>query len=65
MLQNALDLATETMAAEDQSALTVMNENGFALTAEQVLTRADCANLMYQVSVTDAPGKAIFNNQNQ
>ena len=65
MLQNALDLVTETLSTEDQSALTVMNENGFSLTAEQVLTRADCANLMYQVSVTDAPGKAIFNNQNQ
>lgn len=69
MLQNALDLAvTETMAGEEmdnaQLALAVMNENGFSLTADQILTRADCANLLYQLSITDAPGKAVFRAQN-
>ncbi len=67
MLQNALDLATETMASEDLSpqelALAVINENGFSLTADQTLTRADCAILLYQLSITDAPGKAVFHNQ--
>ena len=67
MLQNALDLAvTETMAAETDSArlaLAVMNENGFSLSADQLLTRADCAKLLYQLSITDAPGKAVFRAQ--
>ena len=63
MLQNALDLAVaETMASEQgaELALAVMNEHGFALSAETALTRADCAVLLYQLSITDAPGKAVF-----
>jgi hypothetical protein len=63
LLQNGLDLAvTETMAGEAETdlALTVMNENGFALDAERLLTRADAANILYKVSITDAPGKAVY-----
>lgn len=63
LLQNGLDLAvTETMAGEAEAdlALTVMNENGFALDAERLLTRADAANILYKVSITDAPGKAVY-----
>lgn len=71
MLQNALDLAvTQTMAVEETAtaaelALAAMNENGFALSADQTLTRADCAVLLYQLSITDAPGKAVFNLQSE
>lgn len=62
LLQNGLDLAvTETMAGEETDlALAVMRENGFALEAEQLLTRADAANILYKVSITNAPGKAVF-----
>ena len=38
-------------------------KDAFALDADQTLTRADCAVLFYQVSITDAPGKAVFNSQ--
>ena len=38
-------------------------KDAFALDAGQTLTRADCAVLFYQVSITDAPGKAVFNSQ--
>ena len=65
MLQNALDLTTaQTMAGETadpaQQALAVMNEHGFTLEAEAALTRADLADLLYTLSITDAPGKAVF-----
>lgn len=62
LLQNGLDLAvTETMAGEGTDlALAVMQQNGFVLEAEQLLTRADAANILYKVSITDAPGKAVF-----
>ena len=63
LLQNGLDLAvTETMAAEEPAhlALAVMVQNGFALEGERMLTRADAANIFYQVSITHAPGKAVF-----
>ena len=69
LLQNALDLAvTETMVLEETAtaadlALAVMNENGFPLSADQRLTRADCAVILYQLSITDAPGKAVFRAQ--
>ena len=71
ILQNVLDLAvTETMAdgeepTQTELALTVMNENGFALEAEHALTRAEVANILYQVSITDAPGKTVFKLQQQ
>ena len=66
LLQNGLDLAvSETMAGYEAAdlALAVMQENGFALAAEQMLTRADAANILYKVSITDAPGKAVFQQQ--
>ena len=74
MLQNALDLsissdALETVSAEEDTvpvwasaALTAMADNGVYLNAAEVLTRAEAAELLYQVSVLapDAPGTAIF-----
>ena len=74
MLQNALDLSVSQdildadVALETQlpvwaaSALTVMADNGVNLPAEEVLTRADVAELLYQASIlaVDAPGTAIF-----
>lgn len=68
MLQNALDLsgtaadAQEEMTSRTDSALAVMNENGFLLVAEEALTRAQVAELLYQANVAaaDAPGMAVF-----
>lgn len=73
MLHNALDLAggedvmaekTE-MPAWAQDALQAMNSNGFALNAEQTLTRAQVAELLYQVSCVapEAPGMMVFRMQ--
>ena len=67
ILQNALDLpvsmeTVELEAAEQplwaDTALAAMAENGLALTAEQTLTRAQTAELLYQVNTLaqDAPG---------
>ena len=44
------------------TALAVMNENGFLLTAEETLTRGQVAELLYQASIAaaDAPGMAVF-----
>ena len=68
LLQNALDLAAQTVAQEGeatvtQAALAVMNANGFVLTEDKPLTRADVAKILYQVSCTPAPGKAVFHRQ--
>ncbi len=73
MLQNALDLPATTIAVTDEeeqpafadTALAVMNENGFALTAEAALTRAQVAQMLYHVSCVapDAPGMAVFRMQ--
>ncbi len=73
MLQNALDLATDTVAQTENdaqpvfadTALAVMNENGFALTADGVLSRAQVAQMLYHVSciAPDAPGMAVFRMQ--
>lgn len=77
MIQNALDLslsqqALETMAANSDmqpdwaaTALTVMNDNGIMLTAEEVLTRSQAAEVLYQVSrlAITAPGTAVFRMQ--
>ncbi len=77
MLQNALDLTVtqdvlET-AAEDtenvpvwaKSALTVLGEYGVCLQADAPLTRAQAAEVLYQVSdlMLDAPGTAVFRIQ--
>lgn len=71
MLQNALDLAVATSSMGEMNteepawampAVTVMNENGFALTATEVLTRGQVAKLLYQVSqmAKDSPGLAMY-----
>lgn len=74
MLQNALDLdgGHKTMASSEEeaptwadTALAAMNENGFALTAEEALNRSQVAELLYQVSciAPEAPGMAVFRMQ--
>lgn len=78
MLQNALDLtvnqqALETAAEQTDedvpvwaaSSLTVMADNGIALPANEVLTRADVAQVLYQASqlAVTAPGTAVFRLQ--
>ncbi len=65
MLQNALDLpvsqetaVTDAEPAWYDRAMSAMAENGLALTAEQTLTRAQTAELLYRVSQLsqNAPG---------
>ena len=74
LLQNALDLSlTEDVASEvagkestwADTALAVMNENGFILIADEVMTRAQVAKLLYQVreEAQNAPGIAVFRAQ--
>ena len=77
LLQNALDLSvsqqtlsvyteTETeVPAWAAGALTILAENGIFLDANAALTRADTANLLYQVSIlaVNAPGTAVFKMQ--
>ena len=55
MLQNALDLTTQTLLEEDstiptwaQESLSALNENGILLEAEAPLTRAQAAQVLYQ-----------------
>ena len=77
ILQNGLDLtvSSDVLAAEQPrdenisacaaASLTVLAENGIALNAGDILTRADVANVLYQVSkiAPDAPGMAVFRMQ--
>lgn len=78
MLQNALDLtvssdvlaAQQTAAQEDipswaAASLTVMAEYGVTFSANTPLTRADVAQVLYQVNqlAQDAPGMAILRMQ--
>lgn len=73
MLQNALDLRIGEVAAVEaeevpawaEDALQVMNSNGFDLVATQTMTRAQAAQLLYQVSciAPDAPGMMVFRMQ--
>lgn len=80
MLQNALDLsisqetleAMETAATDDDTvpawaavSLTAMAENGIELQANETMTRAQMASLMYEVShlAPTAPGTAVFRLQ--
>lgn len=74
MLHNALDLSgtadaiqtdSEEVATWAQTAVTVMNQNGFSFTAEEVLNRAQAAQVLYQVSkvAANAPGLAVFRLQ--
>ncbi len=79
MLQNALDLTVSSELLEGQqvmaqngelsaraaACLTVMAENGVELPADNVLTRADTAQVLYRISqiAPEAPGMAIFRMQ--
>lgn len=74
MLQNALDLAssadTQTIAQEEvpdwaASSLNAMASNGICLSCNENLTRAQAAEVLYQVSqlAEDAPGMAVFRAQ--
>ncbi len=77
MLQNALDLPitqqtweaeqaqAEETAGWSASALAVMADNGISLTAEEVLTRGQTAQILYQMSrlAVGAPGMAVFRMQ--
>lgn len=79
ILQNALDLtvkqeALETVMEEEQqnvpawavSSLRVMADNGVELPVTETLTRADVAQVLYQVNqlAITAPGTAVFRMQN-
>lgn len=73
MLQNALDLTLTETAAEENSevpvwaadSLTAMAENGIALEYDSALTRAQAAEMLYQVSILSltAPGMMVFRMQ--
>ena len=56
MLNAVLELPME----ETDTALTVLQQQGFDLSLESPLTRADLACILYQLSITDTPGKALF-----
>lgn len=70
MVQNALELPLSTCTMEDaaveqdwaDAAVAVMNENGIALTAAQVMNRGQVAKLLYQVScmAKDAAGLVMY-----
>lgn len=72
--QQTMESATEEVSAEDSAeeipawaavALTAMSENGIQMQAAQALTRADLAQVMYQVSrlAINAPGMAVIRMQ--
>lgn len=77
MLQNALDLSVEPEALEQAAAMddavptwasasvTAMTCNGIALDANAQLTRAQMAEMLYQVKylALDAPGMAVIRKQ--
>ncbi len=79
ILQNALDLTVssdvlaaektaqwdENLSAHASASLTVLAENGISFNAGQAMTRADVANVLYQVSkiAPDAPGMVVFRMQ--
>ncbi len=77
MLQNALDLSIpeealsslqvsegkdDTVPTWAETSLTVMANNGLVLAADCALTRADCAEILYQVSKLslNAPGTSVI-----
>lgn len=72
MLNNAMDLAVTTSSMEADvgnqepawavAAVAAMNENGIHLTASEVLTRAQVAQILYQASklAYSAPGLAMY-----
>ena len=69
MLQNALDLAVPTSATVDETlpawaadACAAVSASGFDVSAGEGLTRADAAQILYQVSKLDEAGEiSIFN----
>ena len=78
MLQNALDLTVSSQALETQvsaeetdvpswaaASITVMAENGLLFNGNESMTRAEAAEILYQVSLLapDAPGMAVFRMQ--
>lgn len=77
MLQNALDLTVSSQLLEAEptfaedvptwavSSLTVMAANGVALDANMLMTRAEAAQVLYQVNnlMLEAPGMTVFRIQ--
>ena len=80
MVQNALDLSVSSQILETEAvdcvteevipswaaaSVTILQDNGISLSADQVLTRADVAKVFYQTSLLapDAPGTAVFRMQ--
>ena len=73
MLQNALDLSAEEVAAADvsvapewaQEALHALNGNGIELGGEETMTRSDAAPALYRASLLfeEAPGMQILRMQ--
>jgi hypothetical protein len=68
MLQNALDLAVETVAADEavpvwaQQAVSTLSSHGIKLCASEPLNRGQAAEIMYRVSQLkkEAPGMAAL-----
>ena len=65
ILQNALDLSgepEEEFPTFGETALAVMNQNGLMISDTETLTRAEMAQLLYQVSqvAPTAPGLMVF-----
>ncbi|MBO5954083.1 MAG: cadherin-like domain-containing protein [Oscillospiraceae bacterium] len=74
ILHNALDLSgtadvirtdSEQVPTWADTAVAVMNENGFPFTADAAMNRGQVAQVLYQVSLIadDAPGMAVFRLQ--
>ena len=70
LLQNALDLTVSAESETDEttwavSAMTAMADNGIVLPAGENLTRADAAQVLYQISKLSefAPGMSVFRMQ--
>ena len=66
LIQNALDLTVSAAAMEaENTAVAVMAENGIALNANGILTRADAAVALYQVRLLapNAPGMQVLAQQ--
>ena len=71
MLQNAMDFAVTTSSMDDglaeepawaMAAVEAMNQNGIILTATQVMTRGEMAQLLYRISklAESAPGIQMY-----
>lgn len=71
ILQNALDLSHRQQGEGEETstyadtALTVMNENGFMLIADEALNRAQVADILYKAHTLaqNAPGVAVFQTE--